>query len=82
MTERKPDESANILGMGRYDTYELTELEMIELISVLNQATQHPVTGQDMDLRTFTHFMVQQLGTVEDMGDLAVIITIGRRKKK
>lgn len=82
MVERKPDESASIFGIGRYDTYELTELEMIELISVINQATKDQNTGETMNLRTFTLFLAEQLGTVKDMDSLAVIITIGRKKVK
>jgi hypothetical protein len=80
--ERKPDESAKILGIGQYDTYELTEFEIIELIAVLNQAMKHPITDEEMTLRVFTQFLVQELGTVRDMDNLAVVLTIGRRKVK
>ncbi len=80
--ERKPDESQVIHGIGSYNTYELTENEMIELIAVIGKASKDPNTGETLEHRTFTQLLVQELGTVENLDNLAVVITVGRKRTK
>lgn len=86
MSERKPNTTEVNQrrmhvspGVGHINTYELSELEMIELIAIVGNESKDPDSGEVLEHRPLTQLLVRELGTVEDLDNLSVTITIERR---